>query len=290
MLELYLVRYFLAVAQTGSFSKAAAHVHVTQPSLSAGIAKLESALGRRLFHRTSRRVQLTDAGNRFLVHAGNIMRECDVCLEDVAQAKSRPLLRIGILTTIPAAVLGSAVAHAGIAGAAAHLEFIEGSERELLAKLDQGRLAAALTLQRDKSGRQERICSEGYSLALPHSHRLSAAREITPEALASDAMIVRRHCEVLSETSRHFTAHNVRPAFGLRTTSDEKALVLVRAGYGVTVMPDSYRHPGVKRVRLKGFGLRRTICLRFGRDGHESENALQGLAAAARAAFAGIAA
>jgi DNA-binding transcriptional LysR family regulator len=66
-------------------------------------------------------------------------------------------------------------------------------------------------------------------------------------------MIVRRHCELLSDTSRYFTARGVRPFFPARVTSDDRALRLVRAGLGVTVMPDCFRAPGVVRPRLADF-------------------------------------
>src|SRR3546814_1920653 len=69
MIDRYLLRYFLAVVDTGSFSKAAAQANVTQPTLSVGIGKLERLIGATLFHRTSRRVHLTEAGSRLLPHA-----------------------------------------------------------------------------------------------------------------------------------------------------------------------------------------------------------------------------
>ena len=61
MVDRYLLRYFLAVIDYGNFSKAAAQCHVSQPTLSVGIAKLEQGLGRPLFRRTNRRVELTEA-------------------------------------------------------------------------------------------------------------------------------------------------------------------------------------------------------------------------------------
>jgi DNA-binding transcriptional LysR family regulator len=62
MIDRYQLRYFLAVADHGNFSRAAAHCNVAQPTLSVGIAKLEKDLGTQLFIRNSRRVQLTGAG------------------------------------------------------------------------------------------------------------------------------------------------------------------------------------------------------------------------------------
>ncbi|RZM06542.1 MAG: LysR family transcriptional regulator, partial [Sphingomonas sp.] len=81
------------------------------------------------------------------------------------------------------------------------------------------------------------------------------------EDLADDPMILRRHCELLPETSRFFTARGIRPFFPARTTSDDKALGYVRAGLGVTVMPDGFREPGVVRVPLEGFDFTRDIGL-----------------------------
>ena len=82
---------------------------------------------------------------------------------------------------------------------------------------------------------------------------------ISAEDLADEAMIVRRHCEALSEISRHFTDRGVRPHFSLRSTNDERVLGLVAAGLGVTIMPEGYQHAGVVRRRLAGFDLRRDV-------------------------------
>src|SRR6516164_5007226 len=63
-MEMHQLRYFVAVAQTGSFSRAAEHCYVSQPSLSQQIQKLERGVGQRLFDRLGRRAVLTDAGER----------------------------------------------------------------------------------------------------------------------------------------------------------------------------------------------------------------------------------
>jgi DNA-binding transcriptional LysR family regulator len=103
------------------------------------------------------------------------------------------------------------------------------------------------------------LFSEGYSLAMAADHPLAALPVIAPAQLADNVMIVRRHCELLSETSRYFTSHGVRPFFAARTTNEDRALALVRRGLGVTVMPDSFRHPGVVRPALADFAFSRTF-------------------------------
>lgn len=80
-------------------------------------------------------------------------------------------------------------------------------------------------------------------------------------------MIVRRHCEALNDVSRHFVAHGVRPFFAYRTDNDERALAMVRANLGITVMPQSHKLDGVVHPELMGFTQRRIIGLLFSSSG-----------------------
>ena len=86
-MELHQLRYFCAVAETGSFSRAAEQSHVSQPSLSQQIMKLEDELGARLFDRLGRSVRLTDVGKTFLPRARSVLRELEVAKGDVIERK-----------------------------------------------------------------------------------------------------------------------------------------------------------------------------------------------------------
>jgi len=72
-MEMHQLRYFLAIADTGNFTRAAEQCHVSQPSLSQQIIKLEEEVGHKLFDRMGRRVQLTDAGRLLLEHARSVL-------------------------------------------------------------------------------------------------------------------------------------------------------------------------------------------------------------------------
>ena len=74
-MEIHQLRYFVAVAEEGSFSHAAEREHVSQPSLSQQIQKLEAELGERLFDRMKRAVKLTSHGEVFLRRAVRIDRK-----------------------------------------------------------------------------------------------------------------------------------------------------------------------------------------------------------------------
>src|SRR5258706_16311793 len=86
-MELHQPRYFPAGAVTGSFSRAAEHPHVSRPSLSQQILKLEAELGARMFDRLGRSVRLTDVGKAFLPRALSVLRELEAARGDAVESK-----------------------------------------------------------------------------------------------------------------------------------------------------------------------------------------------------------
>jgi DNA-binding transcriptional LysR family regulator len=176
-----------------------------------------------------------------------------------------PALRLGVLSTYPISHLAETVRTAQRAATPERLQIIPGNERELLQRLSRGQIDVALTIVRPESDRftSEALFTEHYALAIHSGHPLAAKATIAAEDLADNTMIVRRHCEVLAETSRHFTERGVRPFFAFRGTNDEQVLALVHAGLGVTVMPASYTLKGVVRPLLAGFNLKRQIGLLY---------------------------
>lgn len=269
MIERYLLRYFLAVVDQGNFSRAAAACNVSQPTLSAGIAKLETAVGTQLFIRSNQRVQLTEAGSRFLIHARRIEREFNEALQAMGGGSPRIVLRLGVLGSVPGILVSSAFAASTCAPDTVELVF--GTERELLGQLARGRIDVCLGLVERGGGRflEEPLMEEGYSIVLPQAHALAGKRQLSAEDLSAETMIVRRHCEALSETSRHFLERGVRPHFALRSTNDERVMQMVCAGLGVTVMPDCYHAPGMTSLKMAGFTLRRVLGFQFA---HEAEH------------------
>ncbi len=260
MLDRYLLRYVIAVVEQGNFSRAAAACNVSQPTLSIGIAKLERELGQPLFVRSNQRVELTEAGTRFLIHARRIEREFNAAIQAVGTPGERPSFRLGVLASSASDRIATAIA-ATRPVETHRFELVFGTERELAGHLAKGRIDVALTLVERGGNRflERAIATEDYALALPADHRLAGETTIAAERLAGETMIVRRHCEALADTSRHFTERGVRPPFALRSTNDERVLQMVAAGLGITVMPRGHRQAGVVRPSLAGFGLTRTL-------------------------------
>ncbi len=260
-MELYLLRYFLAVVETGNFTKAASASLITQPTLSAGIKRLEDQLGVPLFVRNNKRVFLTTAGSRFLPRAKAILHEVNMASAEIGVSEQAQVLRLGVLQTLPARLVAGALKTFGAQYPTLRFDLSDGTEQELLNRLDERGIDYALSIRRVDDGTSLPLFEESYSLALAQHHRLAGETVIRGEDLANDNMIVRSRCEVLSETSRHFTDRNVRPPLVYRTPNDERALAMVGAGIGVTVMPDSYAAGDVVRIPMSGFNPRRTVAL-----------------------------
>jgi len=111
-MEIYQLRYFLAVAETGNFTKAAQRSFISQPSLSQQILNLEEELGQKLFDRLGRKVVLTEAGNTLLDGAHRIITEVD---QTLGELKSDPLLgprvSVGAIPTVAPFFLPGVLAH-----------------------------------------------------------------------------------------------------------------------------------------------------------------------------------
>ena len=101
-MEMQQLRYVVAVVRMGNFSRAAEHCHVSQPSLSQQVQKLEEELGERLFDRLGREARLTAAGEVFLGRARRILEEAEGALREARERQGllRGVLRLGVLPTI----------------------------------------------------------------------------------------------------------------------------------------------------------------------------------------------
>jgi LysR family hydrogen peroxide-inducible transcriptional activator len=110
-MEMHQLRYVVAVARTGNFSRAAEQCHVSQPSLSQQILKLEDELGENLFDRLKRTARLTPFGEEFLRRARRILEEVEAATREASEAKEllRGVITIGVLPTIAPYLLPDAI-------------------------------------------------------------------------------------------------------------------------------------------------------------------------------------
>ncbi len=279
------LRQFLAVVDAGSFTQAATRMRLTQPTLSLGIAELERLVGAQLIVRDRRHLRLTEAGGRFLPIARDLEQkfaEADRFAE--RRALDWPEVKLGLIKTLPGRAV-QAMVQALLPQCS--VELIEGTDSELRAALSDGRLNAMIGLLRagEESEGVIALHDEPYTMLVAAAHPLAGRGEVAPEDLAAEVMIARRSCEVLDQTSRFFTRHQVRPRFSLRSESDERCLQMVAVGLGITTAPASLQADGTVPLAVTGYDFRRRLGLRLGPVDARVAERLKSAAAAFAAAL-----
>jgi DNA-binding transcriptional LysR family regulator len=257
-MNLAFVRYFLAVAETGAFTAAAARVHVTQPTLSTGIARLEELLGTRLFERQGR-VRLTEAGERFLPRARSMLAEWAAAESDARRPPQRLAARLGIIPSLPTRPVTAWLASCGSDGF--DVEAVQATPEILRERLRRGRLDAALLPISAGDIRAVTLFRDPFRIALAEGHALAAKRRCAIADLAREPFVTRPHCPEHETARRTFAAHGARPRVALRTTDDEAAIAAVVAGVGASFVPASLARPGCALLALKELPAERRIGL-----------------------------
>jgi DNA-binding transcriptional LysR family regulator len=267
-MEIYQLKHFLAVAETGSYTKGAERASVTQPAVSASLAKLESELGARLLDRTRRGVWLTPAGMRLRDVAANVVATCAGVKAELRAAASGPSIRFGVLNTLPIDRVGNLCRHFRLTHPEVALKLLDGASETLDSRLAERKLDVAVGLLDGKaraSGtlRTRELIIEPYVLVVPVGHRLSAAASVSVADLNGEAFITRTSCETFRKTTEYFESQGIRPNVVYRTDQDERAVAMVKAGLGVALMPSSYRDPHLAQVPISDFPSSRRIGLKW---------------------------
>jgi LysR family hydrogen peroxide-inducible transcriptional activator len=145
--EIHQIEYFVAIVETGSFSRAAERCNVAQPSLSQQVIKLEREIGQPLFDRLARRSVLTDAGKQLLPRARAILEELQTIKVEmqVENQEGYGTLTVGFIPTVAPFVLPRVIHRFGREFPNATLEVYEGLTEELVQKIIAAELDVAIT-------------------------------------------------------------------------------------------------------------------------------------------------
>jgi len=199
-IELRHLRYFLAVAETAHFTKAAAKLHVTQPTLSQQVRDLEGQLGLQLFDRTGRAVKLTEAGEALLPHARRVFRQLDEAQGalDELRGLKRGLLRVGIVQTVNACVIPEIVARFSEAHTGVRVECSEMAVADIEADLESGKLDLGISFlpPSRKTLAGEKLFSEELVAVMANDHVLAKRRQLRVQELKFQplALLSERYC------------------------------------------------------------------------------------------------
>jgi LysR family transcriptional regulator, hca operon transcriptional activator len=192
-MELRHLRYFIAVAEEGSFLTAAERrLHTAQPSLSRKIRDLESEVGVKLLERRARGVVLTAAGKVFLDHARLALSQVDVAVEGARRAEQpeKPVFAIGFIAG-QAAVLPHALRIIREEAPSVEIILSSLSSPELAVALMRGKMdVAILRRETETVGLSFRVLTKEPLIAIMRAdHRLASRKKIRPQDLVSESFI-----------------------------------------------------------------------------------------------------
>ncbi len=274
-MEMHQLRYFAAVARTGSFSRAAVECRVAQPSLSQQILKLEGELAERLLERTPRRALLTPAGELFLPHALAILDAAERGRRDVGEmgGRMRGKVVLGALPTIAPYLLPPLLRALHDAYPEIEVVVHEETTLRLLRGVEEGEIDLALISEAAPGSRvaMETVGQEELLLCLPASHPLARRRVVTADDLRGEPFIMMQegHC-LGAQTQQFCQMKGFRPRVSCRSVQVGTVQAMVRAGLGISLVPQmACREPlgkGIAYRALDGTRPRRPLVLALSRE------------------------
>jgi LysR family hydrogen peroxide-inducible transcriptional activator len=256
-MEMHQLRYVVAVARAGNFSRAAEQCHVSQPSLSQQILKLEGELGERLFDRMKREIKLTAHGEAFLPRALKILEEADLAKREASEAQRllRGRVIIGVLPTIAPYLLPELLASFSKKFPGVEIVVQEDTTAQLvrLAQACEIDFALASRPIRDQRMVVKDLFTEELRLALPPRHRLTRKRSVSVCDLENEPFIVMKEEHCLGDQVLNFCERrDLKPTITFRSAQLETIQALVRSGVGISLVPEMAarrEHPGLPKYR-----------------------------------------
>lgn len=255
------LKYLVALADHRHFGRAAAACFVSQPTLSTQIRKLEDELGLPLVERAPRKVMLTPAGVEAAARARTIVAEVEQMKEAARRSRDPEAgtVRLGIFPTLGPYLLPHVIPNIRERFPQLELLLVEEKSDELLARLREGKLDAALLALplEDDQLHAEFLFEEPFLLAVSGQHPLARRHHLDVQELSTQKLLLLEdgHClrDQALAVCRLFGA-NEKSEF--RATSLETLRQMVAADVGITLLPTLSVKPPVPRsenIRLLDF-------------------------------------
>jgi DNA-binding transcriptional LysR family regulator len=248
LVELYQMRYVLAVADHGSFTRAAAALHVVQPALSQGIRRLENELGLQLFDRIPRGIRPTVAGEAFIHHIRRALADVERAERAVAELRDLKAGRVtlGLTPSATIAILPRLLETYRSEYPGIQVEVIEEMTDALVDLLAAGRVDLALvSLPIDATEiTAEPLYDERLALTIGRDHRLVGAESVALADLVEEMWILpyRRH-GVRRLIEEACAAAGFTPRIAVELTGLGPIKELVQRGLGISVLPPAVVAP-----------------------------------------------
>ena len=253
------IRYLIAVAEHGNFTRAAEALHVSQPTLSLQIRQLEERLGAQLLDRSGRVVRVTDAGSAYVEHARRALRELEAgarAIDDV-HGMARGALRLATTPTFTAYLTGPLLAayHARHPGIALHLREMPLDLIEAALADDEVDLAIAFSEVRSAELECQPLFAEQLSVVVGQDHPCAKRRKpLTPAELARQPLaLLSADFATRGYVDAYFRRQDIVPRIAIEANTISALVEIVRRGKLATILPSaiSAANPQLRNVKLE---------------------------------------
>lgn len=237
------MHYVVAVADLRNFSQAAKQCHVSQPTLSAQIKKLEEFLQIKIFERNNKRVMLTEEGKDIIQAARHILLEVET-IKEIAESAKIPFtgkFRLGAFPTLSTYIFPTLVPEIKKCMPELRLILIEEKTAVLINRLHRGEIDAALLALpvNENTFEISTLFNDPFFLAVPTNHPLTDHTEIEMDELAKHRILLLEEGHCLRDNALEVCKqHNIPEELEFRATSLETLRQMVKAGTGITFMPE----------------------------------------------------
>lgn len=236
------LKYLCAVADHGHFSRAAAACHVTQSTLSAAIAELESQLGVKIFERNKKSVLITPLGEKLLQQARKILGEVEDLIT-LAQAHEEALsgdLRLGVIPTVGPFLLPSILGELRQSYAKLKLYLKEELSAQLVQQLQQGQLDLIILALPYPLPDMETVSlfEDEFLLCLPPGHPLEKLQQVRQQQLRGESLLLLEEGHCLRDHALEACKLDIADAdLVYQGTSLHTLVQMVANGLGITLLP-----------------------------------------------------
>lgn len=266
-MEMQQIRYFLKLAQTLNFTRAAEECNVTQPALTRAIRALEAELGGDLIRREMRNSHLTELGRRMLP----LLQQCHDAahsaksLARAVQSNEVAPLALGIMRGINMARFMGPLGELFRAFPGAQLRIRRGSAAEILTLLKDGETEIAITSpDADTWDRLDSwtLFDDPFGLVAHRDHRMAGRNQVTPEDLAGERLLCLAGCEMRAPFEHYLAEHNVVTGSAHEVETDDDLLALLEANAGIAmVAASSPASTALRRFQLPNLTLNRPVAV-----------------------------
>lgn len=259
-MEIHQLRYFVEVVRTSSFTRAAERCHVTQPTLSQQVRKLEETLGEPLLQRRREGVRLTSFGHAFYGRALAILAEVKAAQDEAASFRGelKGSLHLGIIPTVAPYLMPRLLKDSLKRFPQITFRITEDTTQNLLQAMREGRLDMSL-LSLPISGNEwvsAELLRDEILVALPKGHTLGGKSRINLQWLAGEPVVLMQEAHCLRGQSLSLcTQAGWQPEVFFYSAQIDTLLAMVEAGLGISFIPAMARpFIGRRRVTLRSLG------------------------------------